>query len=166
MGGMNSYPEKVKWFSIKGSKDKARNRSLDNAEYLEEEEIKKVIGIASSVQRKTIISSMYESGASPEEFLLLQNTDLKIDSKGAVSILRGKTGERSVSTFAFVNYVEQWLEIHPLKNQDSFPGGLLALGLAISVCYYCIIHKPFLTEPVTMPNTYITDHGTILGSNI
>jgi len=93
-GKKEFYPEQVKWFSIKVSKDKMRESFvLDNAEYLEEEEIKAVIARASSVQRKAIISCMYESGARPEEFLVLQNTDIKIDTKGAIFILRGKTGE-------------------------------------------------------------------------
>jgi hypothetical protein len=39
---------------------------------------------------------MYESGARPEEFLTLSNKDILIDTKGAILILRGKTGERRV----------------------------------------------------------------------
>jgi site-specific recombinase XerD len=111
------YPEQVKWFSIKVSKDKIRESFvLDNAEYLEEEEIKVAVARASSVQRKAIISCMYESGARPEEFLMLQNTDIKIDSKGpdvridlkgAIFILRGKTGERRIRTVSFVNKLVQ-----------------------------------------------------------
>lgn len=116
------YPEQVKWFSIRVSKDKIRESFvLDNAEYLEEEEIKVVIERASSVQRKAIISCMYESGARPEEFLMLQNTDIRIDSKGAIFILRGKTGERRIRTVSFVKNLVQWIENHPLRNQDEFP---------------------------------------------
>jgi site-specific recombinase XerD len=116
------YPEQVKWFSIKVSKDKARESFiLDNAEYLEEEEVKVVIKSASSVRRKAIISCMYESGARPEEFLTLQNTDVKIDSKGAIFILRGKTGERRIRTVSFANSLVQWIENHPLRYQDEFP---------------------------------------------
>jgi hypothetical protein len=44
---------------------------------------------------------MYESGARPEAFLRLINSDIRIDSKGAVFVLRGKTGERRVRIIAF-----------------------------------------------------------------
>ena len=39
----------------------------------------------------------FNTWARPEEFLRLSNLDMKVDSKGAVLILRGKTGERRVS---------------------------------------------------------------------
>jgi integrase len=52
-------------------------------EYLDEEEIKKLIISSSSVQTKAIIACMYETGARPEEFLNLQNTDIEINSNGA-----------------------------------------------------------------------------------
>lgn len=45
---------------------------------------------------------MYETGARPEEFLRLTNLDIKLDSKGVIFILRGKTGERSVRAISFV----------------------------------------------------------------
>jgi hypothetical protein len=64
---------------------------------------------------------MYESGARPEEFLRLTNVDIRIDSKGAVFMLRGKTGERRVRIISFVKLLQQWLEIHPLKGQNQYP---------------------------------------------
>ena len=48
---------------------------------------------------------MYESEARPEEFLPLTNSDVRLDSKGAVFILRGKTGERRVRIIAFTKIV-------------------------------------------------------------
>jgi integrase/recombinase XerD len=64
---------------------------------------------------------MYESGARPEEFLRLTNLDIKLDSKGAIFILRGKTGERRVRIISFVKLLQQWLEVHPLKKLNCFP---------------------------------------------
>jgi hypothetical protein len=51
---------------------------------------------------------MYESGARPEEFLRLTNYDVRVDSNGAILMLRGKTGERRVRTIAFTKLLEQW----------------------------------------------------------
>jgi site-specific recombinase XerD len=121
-GNNKFYPEQVNWYSIKVSKDKLRDSfTIGMAEYLDEDEIKKLIVSSSSLQRKEIIACMYETGARPEEFLNLRNTDIDINSKGAVFILRGKTVERRVLTVAFVTYLEQWLEIHPLRSQDVYP---------------------------------------------
>ena len=64
---------------------------------------------------------MYESGARPEAFLRLINSDIRIDSKGAVFVLRGKTGERRVRIIAFAKLLLQWLNVHPLKYLNSYP---------------------------------------------
>jgi site-specific recombinase XerD len=64
---------------------------------------------------------MYESGARPEEFLRLTNLDIKVDSKGAVFMLRGKTGERRVRIISFVKLLQQWLELNPLRSQNQYP---------------------------------------------
>ena len=86
---------------------------------LDEDEIKKLIFSSSSIQRKALIACMYETRT--REFLNLQNTDIDIDSRGVVFILRGKTVERRVLIVSFVNYLEQWLEVHPSRSRDVFP---------------------------------------------
>jgi integrase len=74
---------------------------MNMAEYLEEEEVLRLIESAPTLQSKTFLACMYESGARPEEFLRFTNTDIRIDSKGAVFMLRGKTGERRVRIISF-----------------------------------------------------------------
>ena len=65
---------------------------------------------------------MYESEARPEEFLPLTNSDVRLDSKGAVFILRGKTGERRVRIIAFTKIVAAVAECaSTLKHQNSYP---------------------------------------------
>jgi site-specific recombinase XerD len=121
-GNNEYYPDTVKWFSVKVNKEICDSqKTLDTAEYLEEEEIARLVEYAPSIQKKAFIGCMYESGARPEEFLRLTNTDLTIDTKGAIFILRGKTGERRVRIISFTSLLKQWLEIHPLKKNDRFP---------------------------------------------
>ncbi|MDW0335335.1 MAG: tyrosine-type recombinase/integrase [Nitrososphaeraceae archaeon] len=121
-GNNEYYPDAVKWFSVKVGKDICdMDKGLDTAEYLEEEEIERLVNSANNIQKKAFIGCMYESGARPEEFLRLDNTDIKIDTKGAIFILRGKTGERRVRIIAFTGLLKQWMEIHPLKNDIQFP---------------------------------------------
>src|SRR5919106_2455608 len=120
-GNNEYYPEQVKWFSVKLGKEKAgKETSMDMAEYLEEEEVQKLIEFAPTVQKRAFLACMYESGARPEEFLRLTNYDIKTDPNGAVFMLRGKTGERRVRIIAFTKLFQQWMEVHPLKNQENF----------------------------------------------
>jgi integrase/recombinase XerD len=120
-GNDEYYPEQVKWFSVKLGKEKTgKETSMDMAEYLEEEEVQKLIESVSTLQKKAFIACMYESGARPEEFLRLTSYDMRIDSNGAVFMLRGKTGERRVRIIAFAKLLQQWLGVHPLRNQQNF----------------------------------------------
>ena len=120
-GNNEYYPEQVKWFSSKLGKEKTgKETSMDMAEYLEEEEVLKLIESAPTLQSKAFLACMYESGARPEEFLRLTNTDTRLDSKGAVFMLRGKTGERRVRIISFTKLLQQWLDVHPLKHQDYY----------------------------------------------
>jgi integrase/recombinase XerD len=124
--GGESYPDCVKWFSVKVGKEKTgKETSMDMSEYLEEEEIQKLIECAPTLQKKAFLACLYESGARPEEFLRITNRDIRIDKNGVVLMLRGKTGERRVKIVAFSKLLQQWLDVHPLKdtnnNSNSYP---------------------------------------------
>lgn len=121
-GNNEYYPDAIKWFSVKVGKEKAsKDPNMKISEYLEESEIQKLIEAAPTLQKKSFLACMYESGARPEEFLRLSNLDCKIDIHGAILILRGKTGERRVRIISFAKMLQQWLEVHPLKYQKQFP---------------------------------------------
>jgi len=88
-GNNEYYPECVKWFSVKVGKDKrSQERQLDINEYLEEEEVKKMIEAAPTVQKRAFLACLYESGGRPEEYLRLTNSDIKVDKDGAIFVLR------------------------------------------------------------------------------
>jgi integrase len=121
-GNNEYYPEQVKWFSVQLGREKtAKERNLDMAEYLEEEEVQKLVESAPTLQKKAFLACMYESGARPEEFLRLTNLDITVDYKGAVFILRGKTGERRVRIISFAKLLQQWLQVHPLRYHSCYP---------------------------------------------
>jgi site-specific recombinase XerD len=121
-GNNQHYPEAVSWFSVNLGKEKlGKETNMNMTEYLEEEEVQKLIETAPTLQKKAFLACMYESGARPEEFLRLTNLDIKVDSKGAVFMLRGKTGERRVRIISFVKLLQQWLELNPLRGQNQYP---------------------------------------------
>jgi integrase/recombinase XerD len=121
-GNNEFHPDSVSWFSTQiGKEKKSQERDLNIAEYLEENEVPILIDAAPTIQKKAFLACMYESGARPEEFLRLTNIDIKIDTDGAILFLRGKTGERRVRIVSFAKLLQQWLEIHPLKDNYQFP---------------------------------------------
>jgi integrase/recombinase XerD len=121
-GNNEEYPEAVKWFSVNVGKEKLRKeKRIDIEKFLEEEELTKLVENGETLQKKAFLGCLYESDARPEEILTLSNKDILIDTKGALFILRGKTGERRVRIIAYVCLLQQWLNIHPLKDQNEFP---------------------------------------------
>ncbi|MGD1839199.1 MAG: tyrosine-type recombinase/integrase, partial [Nitrososphaeraceae archaeon] len=121
-GNNEMYPDAVNWFSVNVGKEKRRTeKRIDIEKYLEEDEIEKLVENAVNLQKKAFLGCMYESGARPEEFLTLSNKDILFDTNGAILVLRGKTGERRVRIIAYVNLLQQWLHIHPLKALTEFP---------------------------------------------
>lgn len=114
-GNNKRYPKAVNWFSVSVGKERlSKEKSLDLAEHLEEEEIQKLIECAATILRKAFIACMYESGARPEEFLRLTNNDILFDTDGAILFLRGKTRERRVRIISFAKLLQQWLDVHSL----------------------------------------------------
>lgn len=68
-GNNEYYPDCVKWFSVKVGKEKAgKDPSMEISEYLDENEIEKLIKAAPTLQKKSFLACMFESGSRPEEF--------------------------------------------------------------------------------------------------
>jgi len=56
---------------------------MEISEYLDENEIEKLIEAAPNFTNKSFLACMFESGSRPEEILRLSNQDCKIDTQGA-----------------------------------------------------------------------------------
>ncbi len=121
-GNNEYYPEQVAWLKTKVSKDKRReSEGLDLDSFLTEEEVKRLVDTADTLQRKAMIATAYETGARPEELLNLRIRDIAFDQYGCTVILRGKTGERRVRMIAYAPLLREWINIHPFrKNRDSY----------------------------------------------
>ena len=98
--------------------EEGKGTNMDLSEIMEEEDVKKFVNYAPTIQKKTFLACMYECGARPEEFLRLTNRDLVFDTDGAVLILRGKTGERRVRIVAFFKLLQQWLDGKSIKRTE------------------------------------------------
>ena len=56
------YPEQVQWIYTKVSKERDQKKRMDMDEYLEEEEIQKLVDTVQSVQKKAFIACTYGCG--------------------------------------------------------------------------------------------------------
>ena len=120
-GKNKRYPKVVDWFPVSIGKERLRKeKDIGLEEYLDEEEIQKLIECAPTIQKKAFLAIFYESGCRPEEGLRLTNRDIKLDTSGAILFLRGKTGERRVRIVSFAKLLQQWLDVHPLRHQKEF----------------------------------------------
>lgn len=115
--GTENYPEEVRWVktTIK------RNENKIPEELLNVKEIMRQINASDHPRDKALVSSLYESGCRPTEFLSLCIKHVVFDKNGAhVTIPRGKTGMRKIRLVASVPYLIAWIDIHPMRdNPDS-----------------------------------------------
>ncbi len=119
-GNNEYYPIQVAWITGKVSKDiKRKEEELSFNNYLTEDEVKRLIDTATSIQRKAFIAVGYETGARPEELLSIRLKDIHVDSLGCKVILRGKTVERITRVVIYMSLLRQWLDIHPFKNDPN-----------------------------------------------
>lgn len=93
-------------------------RSLERKRILKPEEVEKLLEVCTHPRDKALFSLFYESGARTSEVGMLRIRDIG-RGKGtlAISILHGKGGTtRKVPIISSKPYLEDWLAIHPLKN--------------------------------------------------
>lgn len=110
--GTKEYPPEVAWMKVYTKINNAKTHE----DMLTEEEVKKLIEYAPTVQEKAFISSLYESGCRIGELIYIKISQVKFDDYGAQLFVTGKTGFRRVRVIACVPYLVEWLNKHPLKD--------------------------------------------------
>jgi len=112
------YPEEVKW--IKPSNRNTGRIKLPE-EILTEEDVKKLISVASNPRDRAFIAMLYESGCRIGEILFLRIRHIAFDRYGAQIMVNGKTGPRRIRIISSVPYLTEWLNRHPdRKDPDSY----------------------------------------------
>jgi integrase/recombinase XerD len=112
-----AYPPEVDWITT-------TMRNSDHVlpeEILTQDEIRRMVEVASNLKEKAMISVLYESGCRAGEFLSLKIKNVQLDDFGAVLITEGKTGGRRVRIVASAPTLAMWLDSHPLKNDPAAP---------------------------------------------
>jgi integrase len=110
--GTKEYPPEVAWMKVYSRVNNAKTHE----DMLTEEEVKKLIEFARTVQERAIISTLYESGCRIGEIIYLKISKVKFDGYGVQLFVAGKTGPRRVRIVACVPYLLEWLNGHPFKD--------------------------------------------------
>ncbi len=89
-------------------------------ETLTEEEIIAMIEAANHPRDKAFIALAYEAGLRIGELAGLKIRDVTWNERGARIRVRGKTGDRVIPVVMAAPYLRRWLDVHPLKDPDSY----------------------------------------------
>ena len=110
-------PDKIAWIKCKKIKTHIKEDDL-----LTSDEIKKMLATCQHPREAALISILSESACRISEALNLNIYDLsKVDYGFKMRIREGKTGSRDIALINSVPHIMQWLNIHPLKNEENAP---------------------------------------------
>jgi len=127
LGGLNDGEDEDKYTRLlrkERYRRPAGDRHVIKAEDLPtKEEIERIIRFAVNPRDKAAIAMSWDIGSRPHEMLNLNVGDVKFDEYGAVVTIgeRGKTGARTARLIYSLPYVKEWLESHPLREDDGAP---------------------------------------------
>ena len=110
----DEYPKEVKWIKTGA---KLNNHTLPE-ELLTEEEIKKMIGAASHLRNKALISTLYESGCRIGELGSMKIKHVVFDKYGTRIMVNGKTGMRRIRLVSSTPHLAAWKNSHPMKDDQ------------------------------------------------
>lgn len=97
-----------------------KNR-LPVEEILTPEEIKTLVSTARTQRDRSLIMLLWDSGCRISEILNLNINHVEFDQYGAVIIVTGKTGMRRLRLIDSVPDLQQWLNIHPMRDNPQAP---------------------------------------------
>ncbi|MCX8178392.1 MAG: site-specific integrase [Candidatus Aenigmarchaeota archaeon] len=121
------YPDIVAWLKISVNKNKTKK--LKSNDIITKDELSKIIGKCDNTRDKTLLITLFESGARISEILNMNVNDIyfeQIDTpqgKATVCIINvnGKTGQREIMLVESVPLLKEYLLQHPYKDNPKYP---------------------------------------------
>lgn len=84
------------------------------------EEVEKLIEACRNPRDRALIAFLYESGCRKGELVSIRTENVTFTDLGAtVTIPKGKTGSRTIPIIYSASYLRQWLDCHPLKENNA-----------------------------------------------
>jgi len=111
-------PERVKDLST--TVKRSEQRLPD--ELLTEDDVKSMIRHATNPRTRCLIAMLWETGGRMGEIIDLKVKDIKPWRYGYQVVLNGKTGSRRVPLILSEPYINEWLDMHPMKDSEGWPG--------------------------------------------
>jgi hypothetical protein len=85
------------------------------------ENIKDLLAVCETQRDRALVMLFWDSGARVSEILDSNIGDVRFDQYGAVVSVSGKTGRRNIRLVNAVPDLQQWINIHPMKNDPAAP---------------------------------------------
>ena len=120
------YPSCVKWIRV----DNPRSRSTKSGgmalpvkpeEILTPEDVQRLINACTKFRDRALVALTYDTAGRSEEILKLKVGSIILDEHGGIVTLEGDTGGRRIRIVESVRHVEDWLRIHPERNDPEAP---------------------------------------------
>jgi len=106
------YPKVVKWMKPKTPK---RNSKLPD-DMITDEEARRMTDAADNPRDKAFVSFLFGSGARIGEIMSMRIKDVRLGSDITHVMLNGKTGIRKIPIIDSSDYLVDWINHHPGKN--------------------------------------------------
>lgn len=147
-GNNKHYPDLVEWIDT--------SFQIKDYKAITKDELNKILTLMTStegyklIRNRALISFLFDTGARADEVLNIRLGQIKKDGDSyKVRIEFSKTKPRTISVPLYSSYLEEWMQIHPLKNND------LAQLFPIQ---YKWLHK-IVTNAGKLINKKLSPHG-------
>ena len=98
-----------------------KEKEIDPSSILTDEDIQLVVEKGcDNIRHKALIKFLHETGLRAGELLGLRRRDIVIKKNIGEAYVDGKTGKRLVQFTKSMSYIVQWLDIHPIKEENAF----------------------------------------------
>ena len=96
--------------------------TLVREDLLTKEDYRKLITASDGNPRvKAFVAVHYEAATRPGETLSVRIKDVKFDKFGAIISVDGKTGTRNVRLLKSIPYLNEWINVHPQRDNPDAP---------------------------------------------
>ena len=113
--GNGEYPDCVRWVRTETKKAK----EVLPEDLLTEDDVLKMIEVCDNPRDRAFIAMLWESGARIGELIDIKIKNFEDYKYGKKIVVRGKTGARRITLISSVPYIQEWLAVHPKKNDPN-----------------------------------------------
>jgi site-specific recombinase XerD len=119
----DDLPECVRWIKFRTRRQKNREENIDYRDYIiTEEEYQKLIFVASDIRHKAVLETLWIFGPRKSELCSMNANDIEDTGDSIIVTFReSKTKKRRVPCIEYPQYLLQWYDTHPYKNQKGKP---------------------------------------------